>query len=288
MLKRLINLSGSIFVSVYDKIGDVLGQIFGRQPSESCVVLAYHSVLPKQRSKFAKQMDDLVRFARPVHANVSSLPAGGGRFAAVTFDDGLENIIENALPELRKRNIPATLFIVTGVLGKNPEWEYFGGDDPTQQRAMTADQLSQLPSDLVTIGSHTMTHPVLPAIDEEALKNELEGSRTKLMDMVKREVHLFSFPYGAFDSRAIEACRKAGYRRVFTALPVWAFSQPNEFVTGRVGATPDDWPLEYKLKLSGAYRWLPKAFTWKRKLLSMLGRGGATPLQSETPEKRVA
>jgi len=205
---------------------------------------------------------------------------------AVTFDDGLENIIENALPELKRRQIPATLFIVTEALGKNPSWEYFGGDDPSRERAMTENQLRQLPSEYVAIGSHTMTHPVLPAVDDRRLTEELMGSRAKLETMLNREVKLFSFPYGAFDERVVERCREARYERVFTALPILAFTKPQEFVTGRVGATPSDWPIEFRLKLAGAYRWLPYAFALKRRLFSIVRKSEVVPFGPQPQQTR--
>jgi peptidoglycan/xylan/chitin deacetylase (PgdA/CDA1 family) len=279
MLKRVVNLSGSLLVWVWDRL----------QSRGGCVVLAYHSVTSEQRTQFARQMDVLARNTTPVSAAIESLPEHGGRYAAVTFDDGLENIIINALPELAQRKIPSTLFIVTEALGTNPKWEYFGGDDPSQQRVMTEQQLRQLPSELVTIGSHTMTHPVLPTVlNHDQLQRELAGSRAKLENILGRGVKLFSFPYGAFSDGVVEGCREACYDRVFTALPGFAFTQPKEFVSGRVGVNPTDWPIEFRLKLAGAYRWLPYAFALKRKLRSLLRPGGAPVLSAQTGEKRIA
>lgn len=206
----------------------------------------------------------------------------------ITFDDGLESVFENALPELRKRGIPATLFIVTDVLGGYPNWEYFDTPDPSADRVMSVQQLQEIPSDLVTIGSHTMTHPVLPSVDDERLWRELLGSREKLERIVNREIRLFSFPYGAFDQKVVERCREARYDRVFSALPVLAFTDPQEFVTGRVGVNPTDWPIEFRLKLAGAYRWLPYAFTLKRKIRSVLSRRASQGVALKTEEKRVA
>jgi peptidoglycan/xylan/chitin deacetylase (PgdA/CDA1 family) len=288
MLKRIINLAGGIVVSIYDHVHDLGLRIIGKRPHSRCIVLAYHSVYTRQRDNFAKQMDTLLRLSKPIRADVPVLPATGGNFTAVTFDDGLENIIDNALPELKKREIPATLFIVTDALGKNPSWEYFGGDDPTKERAMTEEQLRRLPSDLVTIGSHTMSHPVLPKVGKNSLKEELTGSRAQLGKILGQDIRLFSFPYGAFDQSVVAACREAGYQRVFTALPVRAFSEQNEFVSGRVGVTPDDWDLEFRLKLTGAYRWLPMAFGLKRKILTTLRGSDSNPITAKTESKRVA
>jgi peptidoglycan/xylan/chitin deacetylase (PgdA/CDA1 family) len=288
MLKRLINLIGSLGVYSCDYLRNLLSGLTGRNPKKTCIVLAYHSVTRNQRPLFAKQLDMILQIAKPVRADAETLPQVGTRFAAVTFDDGLENIIENALPELERRNIPSTLFVVTDVLGTNPSWEYFGGDDPKEERAMTEEQLRKLPSTLVTIGSHTMTHPLLPSVTAEIVRGELVGSREKLAKITNQEITLFSFPYGGFNESVVELCREANYRRVFTALPIFAFSSPNEFVTGRAGTSPLDWPIEFRLKLAGAYRWLPYAFSLKRNIKSMLRGQGSERVGLKTGEKGAA
>ena len=120
MLKRLVNLSGSLLVAAFDGLRNLINRILGQPPKGGCIVLAYHSVSSEERARFARQMDMLLSCATPVSAAVESLPDQSRRYAAVTFDDGLENIIVNALPELEKRKIPSTLFIVTEALGTNP------------------------------------------------------------------------------------------------------------------------------------------------------------------------
>ena len=252
------------------------------------MILAYHSVSNAERSKFAGQMDVLLRIAKPIPADLNMLPADGGAYAAVTFDDGFQNIVDNALPELRKRGIHATLFVVTEALGSNRAWEHRGGDDTRHEQIMSAEQLSKIQPELVSIGSHTMTHPFLPSIDKKQLELELAGSRKKLKEIVSREVKLLSFPYGAFNEAIIESCRQAGYERVFTALPLFAVSEPNEFVTGRVGTAPTDWPIEFRLKLSGAYRWLPNAYALKRNVREWLSSGNTKAKSLDATQKRTA
>ncbi len=282
MLKRVVNLIISVFVGIADGVKSLLGR-----RDSTCVVLAYHSVTEKERAKFAVQMDLLMRKTKPVSADIESLPGDGQAFAAVTFDDGFQNIVDNALPELKKRGIPSTLFVVTEALGTARAWEHRGGDDTRDEQVMSAEQMCKLPADLVTIGSHTMNHLYLPTASDEQRAQELLGSRVKLEKLLGRDVRLFSFPYGAFNEETLQACRKAGYDRVFTALPVFAFSGSREFVSGRVGTAPTDWPLEFRLKLAGAYRWLPKAYSLKRQLRAALGAGKKSSVQMKT-SRRVA
>ena len=120
------------------------------------------------------------------------------------------------------------------------------------------------------------------------MKQELTGSRIKLKEILNRDVNLLSFPYGAFNDSVVDGCREAGYERVFTALPVFAFSEPREFVTGRVGTAPTDWPIEFRLKLAGAFRWLPYAYSLKRRILSVLRGQAGKRVQLKTGEKRIA
>jgi hypothetical protein len=106
--------------------------------------------------------------------------------------------------------------------------------------------------------------------------------------MLNRDVKLFSSPYGEFNDRVIEGCREAGYLRVFTTVPYLAFSESQEFVTGRVGAAPTDWPIEFRLKLAGAYRWVPYAYALKRRIFSKTRNHAGEESAGKEREKRDA
>jgi peptidoglycan/xylan/chitin deacetylase (PgdA/CDA1 family) len=109
---------------------------------------------------------------------------------------------------------------------------------------------------------------MLPSIALDEAAREIALSRVRLEEQLHRKILLFSFPFGAFNENLVEICREAGYQSVFTTLPSFAFIKSDEFVTGRVRVDPTDWPLEFKLKVTGAYRWLPWAFELKRKILN--------------------
>lgn len=285
--KRFVKLQVSLLVFAVSCFVEVMRRIAGRLTTRRCVVLYYHSVRKEQRGRFARQMDLLVRWAQPIPADHTTPLPPNRRHAVVTFDDGFENVVENAWPELQKRNICATFFITAGSLGQNPGW-WTGLE--RGQRILSAEQLRELPADTLLVGSHTLTHPFLPSLSRQEAWKELSESRAHLGQLLNREITLFSFPYGGFDEQLIEMCCKVGYKRVFTTLPKLALQDPQEFVIGRVSADPTDWDLEFLLKLLGGYRWLPFTFTLKRKLLRSFGMIGVGKPSGYTPEQpnRVA
>ena len=264
MLKRSTKLLISVLFFGASCVADAVRHLLGYRSRQSAVILYYHAVPADQRRNFARQMDTLRRWARPIEADFKSIRASGTRFAAVTFDDGFRSFAENALPELEKRKIPAALFVVAGKLGCYPDWsERVRGKTQNRELLLSADQLREMP-DSIKVGSHTLTHPILTQVSEAEARRQMAGSRIQLEKILGRKVTLFSFPHGACDDERFAFSRDAGYERVFTIEPKPAFA--DQFVMGRVGVDPTDWYLEFLLKLLGAYRWLPLAFMLKRKI----------------------
>lgn len=254
-MKRLLKLAISLVVRAWDILVAFALRLVGRRTQPTCVVIYYHAIDSGQRARFARQMDDLVRLAKPVPAGLSSLPGSPAHYCAITFDDGFVSVIENALPELELRNIPATFFVPTGLLGGPPAW--VKANSPARhQRVLSAEQLASLKDHrLLAIGSHSISHPNFQELDPAQARHELEHSKAQLEAILGRKVGLFSFPHGECDAQAIALARAAGYDRVFTISPSNAFTGPDNFVIGRVLVDPADWPLEFRLKLLGAYRW---------------------------------
>ena len=268
---RIVKLIGSLIYYVVAILWRRAQQLQGAGLPGSCVVLCYHAVPGNERVRFGRQMDVLRSCAEPISADVQAPLAAGIRYAAVTFDDAYQSVIQNALPELEKRSIPCALFVVTHLLGQSAPWSGspgFNKDD----RFITVEQLQGLPRDLVLVGSHTVTHPHLPSLAEDAARHELSESRRVLERVLRREVRLFAFPHGAFNSSLIQCCQDAGYQRVFSIERKVAFFGAQEYVVGRVSTDPSDWDLEFRLKVLGAYCWLPKMFEIKRKIFAKMER----------------
>ena len=240
-----------------------------RKPAATCIFLYYHSVPADQRRAFARQMDIVLRLTQPTHVGDAPEMRPGERYSGITFDDAFENVFDNAVPELVQRNIPAAIFVTTEVLGGYAEW-WPSAAPERRERIEGETKLRGFSSELIRVGSHTLTHPRLTLSSEPEAKHEIVESRRKLGALLNCNVTLFSFPFGAYNDKLVGWCREAGYQHVFTSLPTGAFECSDEFVSGRIKAEPTDWPIEIYLKLLGCYRWIPWAISVKQKLLTRL------------------
>lgn len=249
--------------SVADLVARTLGS--GRA---HMVILYYHAVPVAHRARFARQLDAIRRGADAVvPADFCGRVAPGRLLVAITFDDAFRSVIDNALPELVARGMVATIFTPSGILGRPPSWEMEADDSDQVEIVAQADSLCRLPHDLIAIGSHSVTHPCLPELDRDAAMAEIGGSKAALAGLLGRDVTTFSFPYGEFDDRTVELCRTAAFRFAYHTLPRTLDPADASFLRGRVRVDMSDWPVEFWLKLRGAYSWqcAPREFKrWLR------------------------
>jgi peptidoglycan/xylan/chitin deacetylase (PgdA/CDA1 family) len=73
-------------------------------------------------------------------------------------------------------------------------------------------ELRSLDASIITIGSHSMTHPILPSLSDAEIEAELRDSRRMIEAKLARPAELFSYPNDDFDARAL-----AGVRRHYRA-----------------------------------------------------------------------
>lgn len=112
----------------------------------------------------------------------------------ITFDDGLKDLYRVAYPELKKRGIPFTVFVVTDFLD--------------QDGYISTDELRILADDpLVTIGSHGTTHKILCGMDKEEQWAELVDSKRILEEKIGKRVWLFAYSHGQFDNVTLNLLR---------------------------------------------------------------------------------
>ena len=257
--------------------GDVLLRLLGHRPG-SCVVINYHSISEATKSRFSKQLDLLLRLARPIPAGKEFKLENGRRFVAVTVDDVFCDFVRDGLPELCRRNIPVTLFTPTGFLGKPSSWDDYGGENKVGEEVVSTGDLKRIAQfKNVDFGSHSVTHADLARLPEAAARQELRDSKNSLETIVSREITAFSFPYGSCGARELRLASEAGYKFLFDSTPQQMSSTMGQGLIGRVDVQPTDWDMEFRLKVCGAYRWVRWASAWKKKVRSWFG--GAAPMK---------
>ena len=98
------------------------------------------------------------------------------------------------------------------VLNQLTAWARVPATARPTHRALTSDQLGRLAEgDLIEIGAHTLSHPVLAALPIADQRQEIGGSKVQLKAMLGREVVSFAYPHGSSPGETIAAVSEAGF-----------------------------------------------------------------------------
>jgi peptidoglycan/xylan/chitin deacetylase (PgdA/CDA1 family) len=265
MGKRILILFISTALLVFDEIRRLALALCRRKPKARCVILYYHDIPKEYQKQFARQMDILLKLCRPIRCTEIPYFEEGHNYVGITFDDGFISFKEVALRELECRRLPATIFIPTEFLGNAPGWL-----SSSSERLMTPAEIGEIAkNNLITIGSHGVSHRPFTRMLLNEVKLELMESRSVLESLTGNKVTSFSFPHGAYSTECLKMAKEAGYSLIFSIQPHCAFESDDEHITGRVKVHPLDWRLEFVLKVVGAYRWLPYAIRLKKSLRTL-------------------
>lgn len=83
------------------------------------------------------------------------------------------------------------------------------------RRAMTEDELCELTANgLVTVGAHTVSHPVLSGLRTAEQALEINDARKRLEAILNRSIPTFSYPYGCrqhYTKETVELVRQSGF-----------------------------------------------------------------------------
>lgn len=140
----------------------------------------------------------------PLDLALQAPAQGETRRFAVTFDDGYADCLELALPALRSRGVPATVFVVSKAVGGRADWD---GGAPILSR----DGLRELQTEGIFIGSHGRSHRRLAGLPRHELESEVRGSKGDLEDLLGMAVRHIAYPHHSFDGDVVEVVREGGY-----------------------------------------------------------------------------
>lgn len=96
--------------------------------------------------------------------------------------------------------------------------------------ALSAEELLRLAKgNLLEIGAHTVSHPMLAQLSKAQQESEIVQSKRHLEDLLNNPVNSFSYPHGSFSETTVAAVRDAGYARACTSLNDIASSRSDCF-----------------------------------------------------------
>lgn len=174
--------------------------------------------------------------------------------AAITFDDGYRDFYDLALPLLKQKGVPATVFVVTDLVGTTRVQAHdklylllakrYGAtrqllEDLPQAEveriiakleaetsipeetwrsfySLTWGMLAAILRAGMSVGSHTRTHVLMTKEDGPRRREEAAGSRQELERRLGIQIRHFAYPSGQFNTASVNAVAAAGYRFAYT------------------------------------------------------------------------
>jgi peptidoglycan/xylan/chitin deacetylase (PgdA/CDA1 family) len=240
-------------------IDPISRHLHARAGEHGPVMLMYHAITPGSAKPdwpwavsmelFCDQLDFLAAegYATPTMAELVAAPTKEwtGRIAVITFDDGyVDNLA--ASEALIRRGMRATWFIVSGSVGKLPQWP---ADGRPAGRLLNTGELRDMCGNGMEIGSHTVNHVRLTEVDDAKLKRELVDSKTSLEMLLGATVNSFAYPYGAWDTRCATAAQQAGYAAACTTRTGWALRDNSPYQLRRLSVFNTDTLSSFARKL---------------------------------------
>jgi peptidoglycan/xylan/chitin deacetylase (PgdA/CDA1 family) len=94
------------------------------------------------------------------------------------------------------------------------------GVAPPAHLMLTREAVPQLLQAGLDVGAHTVTHPILTAVDRACAKAEIESSKRDLEALTGREIALFAYPNGKpgqdYGPEHVDLVRRAGFAAAVT------------------------------------------------------------------------
>lgn len=186
-------------------------------------------------------------------AIINKIPLSN-KTALITLDDAWRDNLVNVVPRAERNGIPITIFSALKPLTDGVLWlKYFRDKDiisrfqsdypnvdfgkpksiPTNicnnliskmkevkvynREIMSIEEICFIAKHpLVSVQSHTCSHPILTNCNDNDLALELLDSKKTLEELLNTEIISIAYPNGNYNDKIIEECKKYGYKLAFT------------------------------------------------------------------------
>ncbi len=255
-------------------------------------VLAYHNI--PDAELFAKQLKhlkskyniigvpELLDNFKYENKNLPDFPL------LITFDDGDRSVLEYALPELKKNNIPACIFIITELINSDKTFwnkEVFNNEIkngrsydesrktvndlklvsntkrlqliedylPVFQPQLKTAELKILENANVFIGNHSHSHPMFDKCTQDEIADELNNSKIFFENAKIGDFHVFAYPNGNWDHSSESMLKSHNINLAFLFDHKINPKNINPMRISRIRTNADMSVDELKVKVSGLH-----------------------------------
>jgi peptidoglycan/xylan/chitin deacetylase (PgdA/CDA1 family) len=179
-------------------------------PRNRALVLCYHAVSEAWADELAIPPDVLLGqirklLRRGLAPGTADDALAGRRIFHVTFDDAYRKL-RRVLPDLRQLGLSVTVFACPGFADDGRPLNVSELTERTRTfkdevRTMNWNELRESASMGVDIGSHTVSHPHLTRLGDSELKRELEVSKERIEDELRRPCRFLAYPRSRLRTR---------------------------------------------------------------------------------------
>ena len=157
-------------------------------------------------------------------------------------------------------------------------WEVSTGEghkaaepDADRYTFLTWSEVRELVRGGITIGSHTVEHPIMASLDEGRRRDEVVESKQEIERHLGMPCTLFSYPNGTaadFDDRDKANLRNAGYVAAATQIAGVNDKQTDRFALKRLNIGQGHTPQLFIAQVSGFWPWMRSmAAQWTKNLM---------------------
>ena len=193
------------------------------------------------------------------------------RTVVVTFDDGYAGQARYALPLLRRVGDHATLFIVTGMLGRAGH--------------LTWRDLHEMLRAGMEIGGHGVMHLDLSTMTSAQQTAQIDGCITALQRRLRIRVRSYAYPSGRLNRATLAIVARAGIALAVTTDPIYVIPPQNRYELTRLRVRHDWTAAQFGAALTTAFTHEPtilrqhvreKTFRSNRPKMNRLKRNPST------------
>lgn len=210
------------------------------QPSPSVAILQYHhvaedtpavtSIRPDQFAKHLQYLVDndyTVLGIEEAHRRINQNQPIPSKAVVITFDDGYNNVYDNAADLLHQHDMPYAIFVNPQLMRETPS-AYMGWA-----------QLKELQSQGATIVNHGQSHAHLTRrLESESqqqwrqrMRDDVLGAQQEIDEQLGPQPKYFAYPYGEYNDRLQQLLSDWGFLGFAQHSGPWSRYSPETAIT---------------------------------------------------------